>query len=242
MQVSLDLGPPEKPEIHLFYFLIKPSALRCQISILVRLPLYIYRFADVDDRSCRFMESSLELCVYIDRSSFVHAIRGNNDRCVQAASDQGKEIDDFLFSPNLPSGSTRATDAERRALAATSHAWNLYVFFSHQFICHPLTIMCSFFLSTNAKFKAILPEYAVTPMKALPNMGPPATPSSKDKSTVLANSSTSLQTNPDGDAPVGNGIGKRDEGGWFISRWRREVMGGVVLLLISWALMRVLEL
>lgn len=139
-------------------------------------------------------------------------------------------------------GSTRATDAERKALAATSHAWNLYVFYRTS-VFNILSQACiQYSFSTNAKFKAILSEFAVTPMKALPNMGPPETPPSKDKITVLANSSTSIQTNPDGDAPVGNGIGKRNEGGWFISRWRREVTGGVILLLISWALMRVLEL
>lgn len=53
---------------------------------------------------------------------------------------------DSLFLPHP--GAVKSTDAERRALATKSHAWNI----------------------TQPKFKTMFPDYATTAMKDLPNM------------------------------------------------------------------------
>lgn len=55
----------------------------------------------------------------------------------------------FMLSDEITTGSIRGTDAEKKAFAASSHAWNL----------------------KNPKFKAIFPEYAGPALQRLPNMG-----------------------------------------------------------------------
>ncbi|CEQ39667.1 SPOSA6832_01228 [Sporobolomyces salmonicolor] len=54
----------------------------------------------------------------------------------------------FMLSDEITTGAIRSTDAERRALAASSHAWNI----------------------AQPKFRTIFPEYAGTAIKDVPNM------------------------------------------------------------------------
>ncbi|GAA5874190.1 hypothetical protein JCM1840_000382 [Sporobolomyces johnsonii] len=64
----------------------------------------------------------------------------------------------FMLSDEITTGAIRSTDAERRALAAASHAWNI----------------------AQPKFRTIFPEYAGPAIKDVPNMTggapPPAPP------------------------------------------------------------------
>ncbi|KAL7006884.1 hypothetical protein EMMF5_003468 [Cystobasidiomycetes sp. EMM_F5] len=55
----------------------------------------------------------------------------------------------FMLSDEITTGSMRTTDADKKILAQTSHAWNL----------------------KNPKFKATFADYATPEMKTLPNMG-----------------------------------------------------------------------
>ncbi|KAL8279709.1 hypothetical protein RQP46_007804 [Phenoliferia psychrophenolica] len=60
----------------------------------------------------------------------------------------------FMVSDEMTTGSMRATDSERKALAAASHAWN---------ITHP-------------RFRSIFPEYATPTLRDVPDMGAPPAP------------------------------------------------------------------
>lgn len=74
----------------------------------------------------------------------------------------------FMVSEEITTGSLKAPQSEREALAAKSHAWN---------IAHP-------------KFKSIFPEYSNSTMTDLPDMGPPppAPPASSSDPTTPAKS------------------------------------------------------
>lgn len=76
-------------------------------------------------------------------------------------------------------------------------------------------------------------------MKDLPNMGP-----DEVKKPVIASQSTTVPlsfplglTNSNGQNPL---AGNRKHGR-FISRWKKELIGGILVLLISWAVMKALE-
>lgn len=76
-------------------------------------------------------------------------------------------------------------------------------------------------------------------MRDLPNMGPPEVPKPSDvnSSTLPLHSSLSNTLNSNGHNPLAG----KDRPAGIISRWRKEIIGGALVLLVSWAVMRALE-
>ncbi|KAK4703605.1 ubiquitin-conjugating enzyme E2 J2, partial [Phenoliferia sp. Uapishka_3] len=143
----------------------------------------------------------------------------------------------FMVSDEMTTGSMRATDAERKQMAKESHLWNC---------AHP-------------RFKLMFPEYATPTILDVPDMGVPPSSSSTPPTTTTnvpptssSSSSTTSIPNPES-SPIVNDTTEPKAGdedgleqdldgekvGQKARGWRKEIVWAFLVLLVSWAGMKV---
>lgn len=151
---------------------------------------------------------------------------------------------------NRTTGSIRTSDAEKKAFAEASHAWNMYVLPPSFLISLYLTNLPPYLSqSAQPKFRTMFPEYSLPTMKDLPLMSgqappPPTTSAAIGAQTPVPPSSSDTRTEPNGvvlpssettidDLRIAGGEGGERQG--VLRRWRRELVWTLVVLLVSWA-------